>query len=190
MNGEQVEIRRSSNSEVRVVAARDLAVGELAVAPSVPSLQFISVRKPGVVPQSNAVAVASPLGAESLVINPCTRFPPRGVLLKDWEKEAFASPCWLMGRSPNAQQANCSWVPVPIHALARLGLGSHPLDLGTHTATDFHKGELGLLTNHKAVRRGDDLIIECGEAAKRPRQGKTLQWHDTVKKPTKAPKQA
>ncbi|MCP4240221.1 MAG: hypothetical protein GY772_06630, partial [bacterium] len=184
---DKVEIRRSSNGAVHVVAARDLVAGELALPPMVPSLHFLALAgKPGVVQASAAVTVPPCFGGEALVISPCTRLPPRGVLLEDWGKEPFADPGWLMQRSTNPGTANCSLVYIPVNAIARFGVGIPPPNLGKASVQDHRKGELPLLTNHKALRSGGELILTCSEVTKRARQGKAVQWHDTVGRPAKS----
>ncbi len=183
-----MEIRRSASCDVTVVAVRDLAGGELTIVPIVPLLNFIFGRKTGAGPAANAVALPPRDGSEPLVISPCTRLPPRGALLQEWGKEAFASPCWLMERSSNPLAANCSWAPVTVRSVNCFECGSAPLDLGTAmtTVTASHEEDvLYVLTNHKAVKTGDDLIMEGGDVAKRARPGKAPQWHDTVAKRAK-----
>ena len=189
----KVVVERSSRGELTVKAKTELAVGEVALVPAVAGAAFLTKTAPSANPTAVKLNFTAPCASrgdaacdEEWYILPCTRLPPKGILVDTYEKAKFISPFWAMKRSPIREDSNCDMAEVSISQATSVGLGQEPLDLGWKTSLGDHAATIPVITNTQVIVAGGELIMFQRLDAKLPKKTKTSNWETVVGKKTKA----
>ena len=172
----RVGMTRSSKGEVKVVALQDLKLGSVAFAPAGPDGENVSI--------CSASKEYKPpyLVIGNLAIAPVTRLPPSKVDVADWKKDVFVNPYWAMERSPVSETANMSESCVAVEGVMNMTFTREPMDLRRASAVATSAIEIPVLTNHKDIKQGDELIVEVAHQPKPEKVPKTVSWHQLTKK--------
>ena len=168
-----VGVKRTSLNDVVVYAKQDLRAGEAVFPPAVSGLGCIVPVK-GTEPKT---AVKIEVNGSEFMIMPCARFPPRGVRVADWDKQAFLPPFWLIHRSPIPDRANCIWDSVSVNEMVNYDATGELLDLETETSQEHRlSSTIPVITNRKDLRAGEEFVLEVEPPPKREAVSKTFRW--------------
>ena len=138
-----------------VTAVRDIVAGALALAPAIPSMQFLhqSCTHPHRVSTREAV-----LGG-TLWLVPALRAPGAAASRNDTERDAWLPPFWCVRRSACAAEANCEVAYIAVTSIHSVQLGGPPLRLPEPRMMDRETVQVSVLTNAKPVAAAQELVL-------------------------------
>ena len=203
----RVIVRRSSGGEIAVLANGDYQPGELVFAPMVTSMSFIGLPPKRGQPNPNAVSV--PAGCviatkdgefDSLLINPCSRTPPRGVTFAEADdKKFFLHPFWAMKRlqpaAPTDAQDEANMAIGFVQSDAVFNINLTAINLQDRSSgqvaaghADHERQQVPLAANCREVKDGEALVLRIWTCKEKKKVTKDLKWDSKARKEPEEPK--
>ena len=112
-------------------------------------------------------------GGKHLCLVPCVKRPTQG-------SPGFLPPFWCVRRTQNALDANCHVVELPMDAVYTLGTGESEIKLNAITMVHNVLREVPVMTNHRKLDKGDELVMFVEPQAKKAK-AKELDWRSGAK---------